>query len=185
VGPGDWIDIEYKEHVSGGTEGEVVTVHQTSWLLVHNTGEGGLLVTPPSIWLHVVNAPGAVSMDPPAEGKSNQQATLNGQPVNPCDEIELPYCEVVELDVEVDWELKICTNYTKTINWIGFGGAGPITLVLNGAEVIFEVTVIDPIFGGCLTLTSTACVDVEGDENQENDCTDPSPPLDICYIPLL
>ncbi|UCD21933.1 MAG: hypothetical protein JSW22_07930 [Chloroflexota bacterium] len=180
VGPGDWIDVEFEEHVSGGQEGEVVTVHQTSWLFVHNWGYEG--DPGPSIWLHVVNAPGAVSMDPPAEDKSNQQCTLDGIPVNPCDEIELPYCEEIALDMEVDWDLKICTNYTKTINWIGFDGGVPMTLA-NGAEVLFDVTLIDPF--QCLTLIAQACVQVDGDENHDNDCTELSPPLDICYMPPL
>jgi hypothetical protein len=185
--PGDWVDVEYKEHVSGGQEGQVVTVHQTSWLLVHYQGPfgGGLLVGFDPIWLHVVNAPGAVSMDPPAEGKSNQQATVEGQPVSYCDEIELPYCEPVALDVEVDWELKICTNYTKTINWIGFGGAGPMTLVLNGAEVLFDISGLQPVPDPCFSLTSMACVNVEGDINPANNCTDWCTPLDICYQALL
>ena len=189
VYPGDWIDIEYKEHVSGGQEGEVVTVHQTSLLLVHYQGPfgGDLLVTFDPIWLHVVNAPGAVSMDPPAD-KSNQQATVWGEPVEYCDEIELPHCVEVELDVEVDWELKICTNYTKTINWIGFDGGGDaMTLVDNGpllAEVLFEVEVsLLPVPDPCFTLTSMACVNVEGDENPANNCTDWCEPLDICYQP--
>ena len=181
VWPGDWIDIEYKEHVSGEEEGAVVTVHQTSWLKVHNTGYEG--VEPgPTIILHVVNAPGAVSMDPPAEDKSNQQATVGGDPVNPCDEVELPYCEEVTLDVEVDWELKICTNYTKTINWIGFPAGDGLTLVLNGAEVLFDAKVIAP--WESLDLTSWACVELEGDENSDNDCTDESV-LTIIYSPAL
>ena len=181
VWPGDWVDIEYKEHVSGEEEGAVVTVHQTSWLKVHNTGFDGVEPGPP-ITLHVVNAPGAVSMGPPAEGKSNQKATVEGNPVEPCTEIDLFYCEPVNLDMEVDWELKICTNYTKTINWIGFPAAGPIILE-NGpleAEVLFKPSLINTF--DQLTLVSHACVNVEGDENQENDCTDPSPTLTIDYL---
>src|SRR3972149_2250481 len=110
LNPGDWIDCEYLEHVDG-EEGEVVTVHQTSWLKVHNTGIEG--AQGPDIVLHVVNHPDAVKMNPPAEKKANQQCTVEGAPVDVCTMIPLHYCEPVNLDVEVDWELKICTNYTK------------------------------------------------------------------------
>ena len=232
VWPGDWIDIEYKEHVSGEEEGAVVTVHQTSWLKVHNTGFEGVEPGPPitlhvvnapgavsmdppaegksnqkatvvtvhqtswlsvhnigwygeepggeTVTLHVVNAPGAVSMDPPAEGKSNQKATVEGNPVEHCDTVDLLYCVPVNLDMEVDWELKICTNYTKTINWIGFPAGDGLTLVLNGAEVLFDLT--DPYDGLSFNLTAKACVELEGDENSDNDCTDWSPTLTITWL---
>jgi hypothetical protein len=182
VYPGDWIDVEYEEHVSG-EEDAVVSVHQTSWLSVHNIGWYGEEPGGPTIGLHVVNAPGAVSMDPPAD-KSNQQATVEGNPVSPCDEVPLPYCEVVNLDVEVDWELVVCNNYTKTINWIGFPAAEPMTLVLNGAEVLFDAT--GGLYDGVtFNLTAKACLEPgEGfeDTNPSNDCTDWSPTLTITYL---
>ena len=172
VYPGDWVDIEYKEHVSG--EGDaVVTVHQTSWLQVHNIGPWGEQEGPP-VTLHVVNAPGAVSMDPPAEAKSNQQATREGQPVDPCDQVELPYCETVNLDVEVDWELVVCNNYTKTINWIGFP---------SPPDILFDLT--DPYDGLSFNLTSKACVEVGElfeDTIADNDCTEWCPTLTITYL---
>jgi hypothetical protein len=180
--PGDWIDVEYEEHVSG-EEDAVVSVHQTSWLEVHNIGWYGEEPQGPTIDLHVVNAPGAVKMDPPAD-KSNQQATVNGDPVDVCSNVPLPYCEKVKLDVEVDWELVVCNNYTKTINWIGFPAAEPMTLVLNGAEVLFDAT--GGLYDGVtFNLTAKACLEPgEGfeDTNPSNDCTDWSPTLTITYL---
>jgi hypothetical protein len=179
VYPGDWIDVEYTEHASG-EEDAVVDVHQTSWLSVHNIGLYGEEMGPP-ITLHVLNAPGAVKMSPPAD-LSNQQATVGGNPVYPCDEVDLPYCQVVNLDVEVDLELVVCNNYTKTINWIGFNPPGIQTLQLD--SVVFETT--DDMYNGLtLTLTSWACVEVGvgfNDINPDNDCTDPSPALNVTFI---
>jgi hypothetical protein len=171
VYPGDWIDIEYTEHVSGPGEA-LVKVHQTSWLQVHNIGWYGEESGPPII-LHVVNAAGAVKMNPSAD-KSNQQATEDGSPVSPCDEILLPYCVPVNLDVEVDWELVVCNNYTKTINWIGFP---------SSPNILFEVT--NPYDGLTFSLTSYACVEVGlgfNDTNPDNDCTTWCPALNVTYV---
>jgi hypothetical protein len=174
IAKGDWIDAEYEEHVSGEEEGAVVTVHQTSWLQVHNTGSEGSGIGE-SIWLHCINAPGAVTMDPPAESKSNQQCTVEGNPVSPCDEVELKVCQPVNLDMEVDWELKICTNYTKNINWIGYPSPD---------EILFDAALV-PAWH-TVTLVSYACVEVgEGfeDTNPDNDCCDPSSMLTIGFLP--
>jgi len=169
-----WIDAEYAEHVSGEEEGTVVPVHQTSWLKVHNTGqEGGGEGMP--ITLHVVNAPGAVTMNPPADSKSNQTCTVGGTPVAPCDEVILPVCQTITLDVEVDWELKICTQYTKTINWIGYP---------SPADILFDAVVVPPFH--TITLVSYACVEVgEGfeDTNPDNNCCADSPMLTIGFLP--
>ena len=182
--PGDWIDIEYEEHVSGNPDA-VVKVHQTSWLQVHNKGYEGI-EPGPTITLHVVNAPGAVTMDPPPADKSNQQATVEGNPVDVCSQVPLPYCEPVKLDVEVDWELVVCNNYTKTINWIGFNppGGEPMTLFV-GPDVLFETTG-DLYSTATLDLTAKACVEPgEGfeDTDPSNDCTDWAPTLTVIYVP--
>ena len=182
--PGDWIDIEYEEHVSGNPDA-VVKVHQTSWLQVHNKGYEGI-EPGPTITLHVVNAPGAVTMDPPPADKSNQQATVEGNPVDVCSQVPLPYCEPVNLDVEIDWELVVCNNYTKTINWIGFNppGGEPMTLFV-GPDVLFETTG-DLYSTATLDLTAKACVEPgEGfeDTDPSNDCTDWAPTLTVIYVP--
>ena len=183
VYPGDWIDVEYTEHVSGEEDAHV-NVHQTSWLSVHNIGPWGEGQGAP-VNLHVVNAPGAVSMDPPAD-ISNQQATVDGVPFQPCALVPLPWCEPVTLDVEVDLELVVCNNYTKTINWIGFNppGGEPMTLFV-GPPVLFEST--DDFYDSVsFNLTAKACLEPgEGfeDTNPSNDCTDWSPTLTITYNP--
>lgn len=162
---GDWVDVEYTEHMYGPAGN--VTVHQTSWLKVHNIGYAGEVG--PTILLHVRNDPGAVSMDPPAIG-SNQKCTVEGAPVSFCDEIPLPWCETVNLDVEIDWNLEICTTYTKTINWISF----------PSPAVLFDI--MPPLLvGQSLNLTSYACVYLDGDTNTQNDCTVDSPTLTIVY----
>lgn len=174
INRGDWIDAEYEEHVSGEEEGAVVPVHQTSWLAIHNTGledsgEG------PVMQLHCVNGDDAVTMDPDAESKANQQCTVEGLPVDVCDTIELVVCDTVNLDVEVDWELKICTNYTKNINWIGYP---------SPAEILFDATVVAPF--QTVTLVSYACVEVgEGfeDTNENDDCCAPSSMITIGFLP--
>jgi hypothetical protein len=169
VGPNTIIDVEYTEHVSGAT-GAPVTVHQTSWLQVHNIGYEG--EPGPTITLHVLNGFGAVSMDPPAT-VSNQKCTVEGLPVNICDMIPLYYCEPVNLDVEVDLKLVVCNNYTKTINWIGFP---------SPTNILFDITL--PLLAGqSFTVTSYACVDLEGDADPSNDCTVACPTLTIIYSP--
>jgi hypothetical protein len=181
VGPGDWVDVEYEEHVSGEPDAHV-TVHQTSWLSVHNIGPWGEVQGPP-VTLHVVNAPGAVTMSPPPADKSNQQATVEGVPYQPCATVVLPWCDPVKLDVEVDWELVVCNNYTKTINWIGFNppGAGPLFV---GADVLFES--MDDFYDTVtFNLTAKACVEPgEGFEDTDpaNDCTDWAPPLIVTLM---
>ena len=174
LNPGDWIDAEYSEHVSGEDEGTVVSVHQTSWIKVHNTGmEGsgqGELMT-----LHVVNSPDAVKMNPPAESKANQHCTVDGDPVDECTQIELPVCVTKTLDMEVDWELKICTNYTKTINWIGY----PSPL-----DILFDLTGAVP--WQTITLVTWGCIEVgQGfeDTDPDNDCCLESHLLTIGLLP--
>lgn len=173
--PGAWIDAEYEEHVSGAEEGALVPVTQTSWLKVHNRGieESGV---GPSIWLHCVNAPGAVKMNPPAN-KLSQQCTVEGNPVQPCSMVELKVCEPVNLDVEIDWELAICTNYTKTINWIGYP---------SPADILFDALNVTAFQN--VTLVSWACVAVgEGfvDTNPDNNCCVQSWNLSIGFMPPL
>lgn len=185
VYPGDWIDVEYTEHVSGEEDAHV-NVHQTSWLQVHNIGPWGEEQGPP-VNLHVVNAPGAVSMDPPAD-ISNQQATVDGVPFQPCALVPLPHCEPVTLDVEVDLELVVCNNYTKTINWIGFNPGGGVPMILfDGPPVLFESH--DDFYNNVsFNLTAKACLEPdEGfeDTNPSNDCTDWSPTLTITFSPAI
>jgi hypothetical protein len=185
VYPGDWIDVEYTEHVSGNPDAHV-TVHQTSWLSVHNIGWWGEEPGGPTVNLHVVNAPGAVKMDPPAADKSNQRATVEGNPVEACALVPLPFCEPVKLDVEVDWELVVCKNYTKTINWIGFNPPpdGDSMPLFDGPDVLFEST--DDFYNAVtFNLTAKACVEPgEGFEDTDpaNDCTDWAPTLTVTYL---
>jgi len=74
------------------------------------------------------------------------------------------------MDVEIEWELEICTDYTKTINWLHLPD-------VNGAQVLFDIPPAPP--GTTFDLTSWACVELEGDVDPDNDCTDPCPMLTI------
>jgi len=171
VGPNTIIDIQYKEHVSG-EEAATVTVDQTAWIQVHNIGEWGE-IEGKNITLHCVNAPGAVKMSPRAT-KLSQQATVEGIPVEPCTNTVLEYCKPVKLDVEVGWELVVCNNYTKTINWIG---------IPSPSDILFDIT--DPYDSVTINLTAKACIEVgEGFEDIDpaNDCTDWCPTLIVTYL---
>jgi hypothetical protein len=182
VGPGAIIDAHFKKHVSGEEEGAKVTVDQTDWLDFHNDGyegeQGG-----PTITLHCVNGWGAVTTEPDST-KLSQKCTVDGDPVSPCYRIEdIEYCEHVDLDVETSWEQKICTNYTKNINWIGLpGGGGGALILADPGNVLWEIE--SPLqTWQSFDLVASACVEVgEGfeDTDQGNDC-DTSAPLLVIY----
>jgi hypothetical protein len=175
VDPGSVIDIKYKEHVSGN-ESAVVTVNQTSWFRFHYKGSQEGVV------IHAVNALGGVTMSPPAD-KLYQMTSIEGVDAPWCTEHWAEWCVSVDLDVNLTWELVVCVNYTKTINWLGIRSAGPMILVENGPlepEVLFDFTFPwEPVPGDLMTLTAWACIDTEGDANPENNCTEECPPLEI------
>jgi len=180
VGPGTIIDATYKEGVTGNNTGQPVTVHETSWLTVHNTGTDGM-GEGPVITLHVVNGLGAVKTDPPSD-VSNQQATVEGVPKPICAKVDLPACTEVHLDAEADLEQEVGTAYTKTINWMRVP-AGVVILVDDGA-VVFDVESIGA--WETFTLVSYACVEVgEGfeDTDPSNDCCVASSMITIGFVP--
>ena len=165
IGPNTIIDIKYTEHVSGAT-GAHVNVKQTNWLSFHYLG--------PNEWtsLHVVNALGAVTMSPSAD-KLSQQATVGGSPVSKCDPIEVIKCTPVMLDVETEWKLVVCNNYTKSINWIGFP---------SPENILFDCELFS-LPGESLNLTARACVELDHDADPGDDCTGWCPVLTITYQP--
>lgn len=180
VGPGAIIDATYKEGVSGNNTGQPVTVHETSWLTVHNTGTEGNGEEGPVIKLHVVNGLGAVKTDPPSD-VSNQQATVEGVPKPFCYSFDLPVCQEVHLDAEADLEQEVGTNYTKTINWLEVPEG---VVILQAGDVVFDVEQIGAF--EMFTLVSYACVEVEAgfeDTNPSNDCCVASPMLTIGFMP--
>lgn len=159
------IDIRYKVHVDG-QPGDVVTVQETSWLNIHYvSGEE------PSIWLHAVNAPDAVSMDPPAT-KVHQMTVVEGKPAPYCTYTSLLKCVPVNLGVGTEWTPVVCTHYTKTINWLHIGQ-------VTDEEVLFDLQALP---GQNYTLYALSQVALEGDENPENDYTDWSPALNITVM---
>ena len=184
VGPNTIIDATYKEGVTGNNTGQPVTVHETSWLTVHNTGIDGM-GEGPVITLHVVNGLGAVTTDPPSD-VSNQQATVEGVPKPVCYKFDLPVCQEVHLDAEADLEQEVGTNYTKKINWLRVP-PGLVILVDNGVDdgaVVFDVDYIGDY--QTFTLVSYACVEVgEGfeDTDTENNCCVASSMITIGFVP--
>ena len=183
VGPGAIIDAHFTKHVSGDEEGAKVTVKQTDWLDFHNNGYDGQ--EGPPIKLHCVNAWGAVTTDPPSD-KNSQQCTVDGDPVAKCYRFSVEFCETVSLDVETEWEQKICTNYTKNINWIGLPKlSGEPWILQSLTDVVWEIETPLSV-GQSFDLVAWACVEVgEGfeDTNPDNNCVDPGtvPPLIVWY----
>jgi hypothetical protein len=185
VPTGTIIDIEYEEHVSG-EEDAVVTVSQTNWLRYHYQGSAE------GTWIHAVNHPGGVTMSPPAD-KLYQMTTIEGQDAPYCTEVFAHYCEPIDLDVETEWELVVCVDYTKSINWLGIRASMPMPMIVqNGEEMVVLFEIFPPeqplVQNGppepdIITLTARGCVEMEGDENLDNNCTDWAPELTIEVIP--
>jgi hypothetical protein len=177
---GTIIDIEYEVHVSG-EEDAVVEVYETKWLSYHYGGPGE------GNWIHAVNHPGAVTMSPPAD-KLEQETTINGELAPYCTEVFAPKCQEILLDVHVGWEQVVCVNYQQNVNWLRINPpyVPYATILQHGLdeEVLFDIypfeqAPIDPTEPEIINLTAMACVQVQGDENPDNDCTDWCPGLTI------
>jgi hypothetical protein len=188
INPGTVVDARYTEgvsgNVSGNQTGKSVRVKETLWTKYHNWGYEGEQGPPRT--LHVVNAWGAVWANPPFEQKISQQATVGGVPVQPCQNIPCPFCETINLDVEIETVQKVGTNYTKSVNWIRFNpSAGGMSVLLDGDGEIFED--VAPYIGWeTFTLSTWACIEVGPgfvDTNPDNDCCPESPQITIAYNP--
>lgn len=181
---GDVINVNYKPHVDG-CEGEVVTVNETSELLIHWVNSDGE-VDEPSV--HVANNWCAVVKEPEPE-KLSQRPSFNGEPVEYCQEFYLPYCENVTLDVETSWQLGTYTDYIKTINWLYIGECGPQTPCCALFELLGEVYVdMNPlvISGYVFELESHASIKLveDMDVNPDNDHSWNNPALYISSNPM-
>lgn len=145
VSPSTIIDIRYKQHVAG-QPGRLVQLKEKSMLRIH------YLSGPyASIWLHVVNHPLAVTKDPAPEQKKSQVTTVDGKPAERCTMHQLLKCVPREVDVETAWQLKQCTYYTKTINWLHIGQ-------VTDEEVLFD---LQSPCAGTYELVSEASVELE------------------------
>ena len=182
VSPGTIIDIEYEVHASG-EEDAVVEVYETKWLRYHYKGPGE------GNWIHAVNAPGGVTMHPPADKiPGSQMTSVEGQDAPYCTEIWAPKCQIILLDVHVGWEQVVCVNYKQDVNWLRINPPYvPSTMILQDGldEVLFDIYPAQqeqpPL--ETITLSAMACVEMEGDENPDNDCTDWCPELTIEILP--
>jgi len=129
-----------------GQPGRLVQLKEKSVLRIH-------YISGPyaSIWLHVVNHPLAVTKNPAPEKKKSQVATVDGKPAERCTMHQLLKCVPRELDVETAWQLKQCTYYTKTINWLHIGQ-------VTDEEVLFD---LQRPSAGVYELVSEASVELE------------------------
>jgi len=162
---GDTIDVHYAQHVAG-CQGKVVAVNETSELSIHYAAGVD------QVFVYVANNWCAVVKEPEPIEKVSQVPSFNGEPVQPGEHFELILCQPAILDVETIWLLEKCTDYTKTINWLG---------ISTGPEehecVLFELPAV-PVFDLDFTLVSSVEVELVDDEdvNPENNYAE-SPPL--------
>jgi len=164
VPAGTIVDIEYKVHVSAA-EGAEVEVLETDWLETQYMGPCG------PVELHTINHLGAVKMSPDAD-KLSQTTKRDSLPAP--DGLSFWIEEVApwELGVETEWELVALVDYIKSINWLSFAD--------DGAEVLFNADVKFPLDETHIfILEAEGCVEMEGDENPENDCTGLCPHLTL------
>ena len=170
---GDVIDVHYAQHVDG-CEGREVAVNETSDLSIHLTYQLGLAS------VYVANNWCAVVKEPEPIEKVSQVPSFNGEPIQPGESRNLAVCQPATLDVETVWLLKKCTDYIKTINWLG------ISLVGGEHEcVLFELPTLFYTVNSDFTLVSSAEVELVDDEdvNPENNY-DESPPLYLRVWPF-
>lgn len=174
---GDVINAHYKPRV-GGCEGRVVTVNETSELLIHWVDYYGEVDEP---YVHVANNWCAVVKEPEPE-KLSQTPRFNGEPVEYCQEFGIPFCENVTMDVETTWQLDTCTDYTKTINWLHIGECGPQTSCCT----LFELLAPAPDSGYIFELESHASIELveDMDINPDNNHSWNNPVLYISSDPM-
>jgi hypothetical protein len=139
------IDVHFLQWVNG-CPGYNVTLNETSKLYIHYDGYVGGPPNPP-VTLHVVNADCAVNKTLQGQGllpvKKSQVASFKGIPVHPgMEDIPLNFCDdSAYLDVETQWQLVKCLNYTKSINWFGIS----LFMPSPGHEcVLFELVLSAP-----------------------------------------
>jgi hypothetical protein len=166
------LDVHFLQWVLG-CQGYNVTLNETSWLNITQTGGPG----PVQIW--VVNASCAVNKTvEQGEPLSPvfQVPSINGTPVEVGMNTTLILGVPTLLDVHTQWQLVKETDYTKSINWFGISKA---PFVEPHPCVLFEL--VFPAAGQYLfTLQASAEVALVGDVDvnpQNNNAT--CPPLNI------
>jgi len=171
VNPCSTIDVHFLQWVLG-CPGYNVTLNETSWLNITQTAGPG----PVQIW--VVNASCAVNKTvEQGEPLSPvfQVPSINGTPVDVGMNTTLSLGVPTLLDVETQWQLVKCLNYTKSINWFGVSVGVPVPHPCVLFELVF------PAAGQYLfTLQAGAQVALVNDVDvnpQNNNVT--CPPLNI------
>ena len=169
------IDTHFKQWVKG-CDGYNVTMNETSWLQITQTGG------PPGVVIYVVDDLCAVNKTPAPQGlppvKVSQVPSFNGTPtLKGLNKTLLPGIPLV-LDVHTQWQLVKGVNYTKNINWFGiwFGHYEPM---LHNCT-LFELVVPAPAAVYTFNITTGANVTLIGstDVNLANN-QDMSPPATL------
>lgn len=116
VNPCSTIDVHFIQWVLG-CPGYNVTLNETSWLSINQTGG------PAPATIVVVNDDCALNKtaveQAPTPMKVSQVPSINGTPVEVGMNTTLIHGIPTLLDVETQWQLVKCLNYTKSINWLG------------------------------------------------------------------
>jgi hypothetical protein len=119
------IDAHFKQWVNG-CPGYNVTMNETSWLNIQWTNYAGPVPGSAGVVIWVIDDPCAVNKTPTPQGlppvKKSQVPSFNGTPVQKDMWFEWPAPGIgrnVTLDVNTQWQLVKCQNYTKSINWFG------------------------------------------------------------------
>jgi hypothetical protein len=170
----NYIDVHFLQWVDGCT-GYNVTMNETSWLQITQTGG------PPGVQIVVVDDWCAVDKTPQPSKKLSQVPSINNVTALPGQNITLTPLVPAQLDVTTVWQLVKGLNYTKGINWFGISRA-PFMPGVHPC-VLFELVL--PV-GGALyqfTLQASAEVALVGnvDVNPANNQT-MSPPLFISVV---
>jgi hypothetical protein len=168
------LDVHFLQGVKGCEE-VVAAVNETSTLQITQ------IFNPPGLQVYVVNNDCAVNKtveQAPEPDKGEQVPSFNGIPVDPEKYFDLPPEGVTLLDVETEWWLTKCLNYTKSINWFGVSLVEP----WQHDCVLFELIVPAP---GIYVFTLVASAEVELVDDEDVDTANnkaESPPLNLTVI---
>jgi hypothetical protein len=162
----NWIDAHFLQWVDGCV-GYNVTLNETSWLTITQTGGN------PGVQIFVLNETCAVNKTPAPLKKIFQMTSVDNvtqdQGYNTTLTLNIP----TQLDVRTQWQLSKGTNYTKSINWFGISKA-PFVPPGNHTCVLFELVLpAGPVVQYQFTLVTSAQVALVGsnDTNHANDST--------------
>lgn len=177
VGPCSTIDVHFIQWVLG-CPGYNVTLNETSWLSINQTGGPG------GVMIFVIDDPCALNKTTippggPTPVKVSQTPSINGTPVQKGMNITLTPGVPTLLDVGTIWQLVKNIDYEKSINWLGISLAVP----QPHPCVLFELVLPAPA-GYTFIVQASAQVALVGDVDANpanNNAT--CPPLTLTVPP--